>query len=551
MTTKRMNYQKITGACAMAIVLLFAGGCIDHFDNLNTPDDRLSTVNLDASNLGQALARSQHAAVAGHDYQTFQNMYADNFAQYFFTTNDDWRNDRFEDNDLWTNRNFQSLYRNTMPGLDFIVKLTEVEEMHVHNAIARVVRVYFFHRITDVWGPIPYSNYGTGETTIYYDSQEDIYLGNEAKGISGFFDELDAAVAVFANNAGGSAFTRADNFTTLGQVDKWWKFANSLRLRLAMRIVYADEARAQAEAEKAIADPGGFIESNTDNVYSLTDSDNNDSMLRRMIEWDEFRMSAAMHSLLHGYDDPRMPLYFRETVEDGVYRGTRNGIPDEHRVSAIVNPRNSHMGEYWTQNDIPFAVMRAAEVYFLRAEGDLRGWNMGGSAQNLYADGIRMSMTELEDYYPISTAEIEAYINNTNTPVAVPDDGIDPADHGAYNTPAISSIPVRYEVAGSFERRLEQINTQKWLGLYPDGMEAYNNYKRVRYPRLYPIIDSVNPDIAENEILRRITYGSSEYNNNGAAVQQAVSELLGGGDNNSTPVWWDKHPDGAVKKSNQ
>jgi len=176
--------------------------------------------------------------------------------------------------------------------------------------------------------------------------------------------------------------------------------------------------------------------------------------------------------------------------------------------------------------------MRAAEVYFLRAEGALRGWDMGGTAEDFYNEGIRQSMQEYA-HHPISTSEIEDYIASMNTPVALDDN---------YNTPPLSEIPVLFDEAGSFERKLEQIITQKWIGLYPDGWEAWAEHRRTQYPRLYPRIVSANPDVGPDDMFRRMVFVTGEYNNNNSAVQDAI-QLLGGEDKNSTRLWWDVRDD--------
>jgi hypothetical protein len=174
-------------------------------------------------------------------------------------------------------------------------------------------------------------------------------------------------------------------------------------------------------------------------------------------------------------------------------------------------------------------VIRAAEAYFLRTEGALEEWTMGGTVKELYENGIRMSLMEWTSLDPTA---IDAYIASLNTPAAVGD---------RWNTPALTDIPVAFDVGGSKERQLEQIITQKWLALYPDGWEAWAELRRTGYPKMYDRLNSDAPDVGVGDIMRRMKYPKSEYTTNGHAVRAARdSTELGGMDLGSTRLWWDK-----------
>src|SRR5690606_19359882 len=109
-------------------------------------------------------------------------------------------------------------------------------------------------------------------------------------------------------------------------------------------------------------------------------------------------------------------------------------------------------------------------------------------------------------------------------------------------TPAVSDIPVAFEVNGDKERQLEQIGTQKWIALFPNGWEAWAEMRRTGYPRYLPRLQSDNPDVAADEMIRRLTYVDGEFSTNSVAVNAALElpELAErGGDRNSTRLWWD------------
>jgi hypothetical protein len=175
-------------------------------------------------------------------------------------------------------------------------------------------------------------------------------------------------------------------------------------------------------------------------------------------------------------------------------------------------------------------VIETAEAYFLRAEGSLLGWNMGGglTAQQLYEAGITESMHQ---WGITDGTVIAAYISSANTPVA-PGDGLSSA--------AVSSIPIAWSSNPATEKI--QIATQKWLALYPDGMEAWADWRRSHVMPLYPVVNSDNPLITNTSTqwIRRIPFLDSEKSSNADAVT-AAQTLLGGPDNVLTPLWWDKN----------
>lgn len=516
----------------MLVAVLLVGGCTDHFEELNTPDDELIADELGTNLLGQAFAQSQYRGMYGlhWQFQITEALFADLYAQYFATTAANFDSDQYVEVGRWIDLAWSSFYGDAAPQLDLVLNRTEEEGLELENAVANVWKVQLYHRITDYWGPAMYSEFGNGESVVPYDSQEDMYMD--------FFSTLDDAIGVLEQHSGGNAF--GDNDLVYGgDVDQWLRFANSLRLRLAMRVRYVEPGLAKNEAEAAVN--GGVITSNADNAEVLT-TENNRNPYFTITDWREFRMSSAMESVLGGYEDPRTGIYFSEATNGDIdgdgdsYEGMRNGLPRQAK-DPVLNDRYSDMGTDWlnanrggTNPDI--SVMRAAEVYFLRAEGALQGWEMQGTAETLYEQGIRTSL--MEDRFDVSDAEIDAYVNSGNTPTAPEDD---------WGSPPLSDIPVAFETGESDERKLEQIITQKWLAIYPDAWEAFSEYRRTGYPRLYAIIESLNGDVAEDEIMRRMTFVDGEYSTNPEAVNNAVG-LLDGDDNNATRLWWDEKPIG-------
>ena len=516
----------------LCLAVFSISGCTEDFEELNTRPDALIAANLDASLLGQGFARAQFATMHGApvgSFQLSQSLFADLYAQYFATTAANFDSDRYVEVGRWIDGSWNNFYANSATGIKFVEDFAANNNLPLEGALAKIWKVQAYHRQTDYYGPIIYSQFGNGETTVPYDTQESIYKS--------FFGTLDEALAVLNANRGSNAFGNND-LLYAGNVDKWITFANSLRLRLAMRIRYVEPALAKAEAEKAVN--AGVMLSNADNASLLTTAASfND--YNRITAWGEFRMSALMESILVGYDDPRLPQYFSPAVNgdldgDGSpFEGLRNGQAKVDKVPQY-NTDHSDMAPKYLPGNLGtggprLAVMDCAEMYFLRAEGALVGWNMGGTAKDFYEEGIRQSMME---HTSASAADIAAYISSTATPKAVGD---------VWNTPASSDIPVKFEEGGGLERQLEQIITQKWIGLYPDSWEAFAELRRTGYPKIIPLLFSDNQEgLGPNDIFRRLTFVDGEFSNNREAVQAAVMlpEIQSrGGDKNSTRVWWD------------
>ncbi|QGW27425.1 SusD/RagB family nutrient-binding outer membrane lipoprotein [Phnomibacter ginsenosidimutans] len=516
-----MNKQIIGAAMLSAALLL--GGCTKKFDELNTDKTKLTT--LGASEYPFLFSKAQSAASYKYaDYQVAQNLFADLYAQYFATSATYFPSDRYTIVFDWLPGHWLPQYTEVVPQLKTLMANTEANS--AENALAQIWWVWSFHRITDYYGPIPYSKAGEPLASIPYDSQEQIY--------NDFFTRLNAAIAVLNSN---STATPYGNFDLIygGDISKWKKFANTLKLRLAMRISKVNPTKAKAEAEAAIA--AGVMTSEADDAYMKTTPAGNDANgLAGIAGWNEFRMSATMESVLKGYSDPRMGVYFQPASATGGYDGIRNGLTATQLGQSLnSNDNNSNVGTRWVtgsganwNNNLstPRNIMHAAEAYFLRAEAAFLGWNAGSSAKQLYEKGIETSMRQ---WGITDAAAINAYINSAAQPVA-------PAD--ALNSPAVNDYPIAW--AADPTTQLKQIAQQKWLALYPDGFEAWADVRRMGVLQQYPVVNSDNADLPVGTRIRRIPFIDLEKNTNGTAVQAAVP-LLGGPDKASTKLWWDKN----------
>ncbi|MBC9794937.1 SusD/RagB family nutrient-binding outer membrane lipoprotein [Sinomicrobium sp. FJxs] len=507
---------------------MMSSGCTKDFDELNTDPKGLTVDALDASNIGKLFSQTNYTVMSHSPvgttpsiFQVTDALFPDYYAQYFATTQPRFPSDRHTIVGGWNDSAWRSTFEQSAPALRLLVEKTEELGFTKENAIAKVWEVFQFHRLTDYYGPVPYSEFGNGETSVAYDSQESIYKS--------FFPILDEAIAELQN--GGTSIFGAEDLIYGGDISKWYKFANSLRLRLAMRIRFVEPALARAEAEKAIT--AGVIEDVADNAF-VTTNPSTPNAYNVITAWGEFRMSASMESVLKGYDDPRTPKMYSPATngdspgddDDFPYEGMLNG----QSIAALedgdldFNNNTSDMApEFMNDPSTPIAVLRAAEVYFLRAEGALIGWNMGGgTAKDYYEAGINASLEE----WGTSNSD---YATSTAVPAAV-----------ATNIPAMTDIPILFDETDP-EKALEQIITQKWISLYPESREAWAELRRTGYPKLYSRLNSENTEVGVDDIMRRLTYPPIEFTTNGEAVEAAISSPeLGGEKNGSTRLWWDK-----------
>ena len=175
--------------------------------------------------------------------------------------------------------------------------------------------------------------------------------------------------------------------------------------------------------------------------------------------------------------------------------------------------------------------MTPAEVDFLKAEAALRGWAGAGSAQANYEAGINSSMQQ----YGVSSTAAATYIaDGTSTQTNY----VDP-QNASDNAAALSTITIKWDPTATNEVNLERIITQKWLAMFPEGQEAWTEFRRTGYPKLFPVVTNDSGGAIDTKIqVRRLSYPISEYSANGPAVKAGVA-LLGGPDNGGTRLWWD------------
>lgn len=508
----------------MALALV---NCTKKFDSMNSDPTKIQTVT--SEQYPQMFAYALMTPTLSPDnFEVGEGTIASVYSQFFGQAAQSFPTDRYVVVQSWMGAAWNPAYTSAAPQLKTIIDGTDASS--AENAVANIWRVWVFHRITDYFGPVPYTQAANGQQTVEYDPQDSIYYD--------FFKQLEAAVTVLKNHLGEDPFGSYDlvYHSQADPVAAWIKFANTLRLRLALRISNVNAALAKTEAEAAVA--GGVMTDIATDAYmpKSTATYNEYNGLAVIAGWEDIRMSATMASIQKGYSDPRMEIFWQPATATGLYNGMRNGLTVDEKNDPVVNtrPYTSNMGTRWCTYtgtawkavyDVHQDIMHAAEAYFLRAEGALNGWNMGGqTAQALYESGIRASM---EQWGVTDATAVNNYVNNTATPVA-PGDGM--------NSDPVNNYPVLWSADGTMQRK--QVAQQKWLALWPDGMEGWAEVRRTNLPELYPVLHSDNPDVPVGTTIKRMPFLDAEKSTNAAAVERAVTKL-GGPDNAATRLWWD------------
>ena len=319
---------------------------------------------------------------------------------------------------------------------------------------------------------------------------------------------------------------------------QWLKFANSLRLRLAMRVSNVAPELAEKQAKAALdAANGGVLETANETVgeYGIRNP------LGGVAGWSEVYMNASLESFLKGYNDPRLKSYFNPAQDGRDKDGNINkevagvkqlsSIEDEYKGvrqgTGVADNRYSTHSQTTITTASKIIVMSAAEVWFLRAEAALR-YNTGDDVENCYKQGVTVSFAQWD------ANGVSDYLESDNIPAAY----VDVFD-AKFNADAPSTITPKWDNTADKEEKLERIITQKWLALYPEGCEAWAEQRRTGYPRLIKVaVNNSGNTISTDDMIRRVFF-NQDYKTDNKALYDALVSKLGGADNGGTRLWWD------------
>jgi hypothetical protein len=513
--------------------VLVLSSCTSQFEEMNTNPVNISEKSLeqDYKNVGSFFIPVQEMIYMNYNwgsgtnwtFQVAQNLNADIWGGYMASATPFAGNSNNQTyNVIWNDFAWDYTYAYMMSNVSTIrmkCAASTTGEFDHFRAVLDILTIEGMHRMSDLYGPIIYTNYGNSGVTGSYDDQKTAYYA--------FFKDLKNAVttlkAYMAANPGIKPFQSFDQ-SYAGDYGQWIKLANSLRLRLAMRIVKVDPTKAKTEAESAVSD--GVMIDNSDN-YTVGGYTN---PLAALTGWTDIQLSANLESIMGGYNDPRLNLIATASTYPGMtgqMKGMRSGIPGLDDNSSKLYKQYSFATIKITDSPV---LMNCSEVYFLRAEGALRGWSMGETAKQLYEMGIQKSF----DKYGVN-------IGNYLTSTKVPKDYVDYVQPNVVSGSAPSTVTPIWDESAANEVKLEKIITQKWIANYPEGCEAWAEVRRTGYPKLFKVLkNDSNGDnlVTTEEGVRRLNFSQAEKTNNAAGVIDAITKL-GGKDSHASRVWWD------------
>ncbi|WP_025764504.1 SusD/RagB family nutrient-binding outer membrane lipoprotein [Dyadobacter tibetensis] len=396
---------------------------------------------------------------------------------------------------------YNAFYRNYIINTSEIIRLTAKDPRLINQtSMARILKVWLYSQLTDLYGDVPYFEAAQKVDQVInqpkYDTQKAIYTD--------MLKELKEASAALNEDPQLPSFGAAD-ILMQGNVVKWRRFANSLRLRLAMRIRYADENLAKQHIQEVINAP--LIDDNSFNVFLKTL--NGSDTRNRNPQWNDpinnypQSVSFTVTETLKMLKDPRIRIFIQPAPDSiSGYRGRPiAALPDE---KGYGSENSASQGQFFREAVYPIMVMNAAEVFLLRAEAALFKFSTE-NAQTMFTNGIASSLLQ----YQVNEAEKKSYLSSEQT-----------------------------KLAGTDEQKLEQIILQKFLANYYQIYEGYAEFRRTGYPKIWTGSDKGSTG---GEIPRRLTYPLDEYTKNESNIKKAAS-ALSKGDTYMSRIWWDAKP---------
>lgn len=510
-------------------------------------EDGLGETNIEAleKELLGAIPLMINYATKGHEYQYERSNSIDNYAGYWTTSQNNFAFGgplptlyTYPNNYLGGPRS-NEVFLNAKNAVFYAEGLGKPE----WRAVALIIQAYVGHETTDFYGSIPFADWRAKKRNppLTYERGADTY--------DQIFLDLDEAIAILKERQPGAGELSKieDVKMSLGRGDwkRWVKFANSIKLRMAMNIVKYDPSKAQMHAEAAVNDDIGVFTHNDayDMGYYYEDTAEGHPLYTISYTWYDTRLGASLENILKRYENPLLGLWFDKngaaikTASGGFsgiaanqdYIGIRQGIAmiNKSNVSEGYGPFSASSSFL---REMPKTYFKRVEAIFLRAEGALRGWNMGGAAQHFYEQGIRLAFMEngVDDEDAITE-----YLNKETVKVV---DYLDPYAPGNSIKGRVTA-GVKWNDADSDELKLEKIITQKYIANFPMSAEAWTTFRRTGYPRLFPVKLN-NMDGVDSELqIRRIPLVEDE--NNALEFTASMIPALGGPNNGGTRVFWD------------
>lgn len=492
----------------LLIIALLICSCEDKFENMNIDDNRLSSIDdkylftnavklTFKEGMNQWGSQINLCAQYSHIYVTRligrdQDKYKDKFPIDYYHSSMDYR--------------YKNPLKHINEAIRLVIKNSGADNSKEKLAMLNVLSCVNYQILTDMFGDIPYSEGASGQKGILtpeYDTQESIYKDMISK--------LKDAVVTLKSGDASKAYPGADPLYN-NDLNKWSRFANSLRLRMIMRV--RNKLTNSSNLIKECLE-NDFIETNEQNAL-LKNIDSPDGDLYNLV-WSIYTekdgiwlMSEFFVEKLKVNSDPRLATFVKQN-KAGNYVGLRNGIADTKMPSdtELENDFSSPTDVLYAKSK-PSFIMCADEVWFLRSEASL--YSLGGSnssdANSFYQNGIRLAMQK----WSVTSGDIDNYIDNASSA----------------------------SLSGTQTEQFIKICEQKWISF--TGCNFYESYSSIRRTG-FPIIPVRHgSDMAlgatNGELPVRFKYPISEYSLNEDNLQKAIKNQ--GEDKITTKVWWDK-----------
>ncbi|MEP7145181.1 MAG: SusD/RagB family nutrient-binding outer membrane lipoprotein [Ferruginibacter sp.] len=516
--------NKFLALCSLSFMTLLSS-CDKNFKEINIDATKLTEQNMQYNYLFTSAQLFTAGNANGYSAGTWESSlsYAFTMIQHLSSTSTFWYGDKYIYNANYNASFWRWQYPTGIKTLiDLMNHVRDDEKKKNFYQISRLLKVFQFQRMTDIYGDIPYSEAGVGYTGNLtkpkYDKQRDIYT-DMLHELEDAAQKLDAA----ADNTLGDA----DLFYS-GDVAKWKKFAYSEMVRLAMRMSKVDPAAASIWVTKAVQ--GGVMGDNDDNAICRHEAKGTNRVSNPVglqvasREPASYRLSKTFIDFLVSNNDPRLP-FFATVVADpsdvddkgdsdpSLQLGQPNGYDLSSTSKDISNAPNwtGNQNDYsivnrytFSREDAPTFLLTYSETQLLLAEAAQRGW-ITGNAATFFRSGVQAAILQLNQ----AGAALQ----------------IQEADDYATAHPYIPA------------RGLQMINDQYWVATFSDWLETWANWRRSSYPELTPI--NYQGNTSNGTIPRRFTYPLDEANVNPANYSAALANL-NGGDKMTSRVWWDK-----------
>ena len=407
------------------------------------------------------------------------------------------------------------LFGGALKDLETIIEQETVAENWEYVAVAKLQKAYVFSVMTDLWGDLPFSEFGTETFPAYQDDAEVYGL---------VLDLIDEAIADFGREGGNEITPEGDDFIYGGSEENWIKMANSLKLKMYNQTRKVNEAESRTQINQLIAQ-GNLISNPAENFeFDYNDSQSPENRHPNYVadyarNSRENHMSLNFRNFLLNSNDPRLPYYIEN--QTGSFEGLTNGS-----ITNVGNDANSRsvwgvfpVGGRFTlggtpgpvigssgTGDVPFRMITSYMVQFIIAEAELMLNNdeaASATAFRLAMEGAFADVNALPGIPEMSNLVVTDYIDSVA---------------GAFDNVAVNA-----------EERLDLIITQKYISQFGNGMESFTDYRRTGYPSAQQINVIVNP-LGEGVFPRRLPYDVDEFQGPNPPDEEILLQ---------TPVFWD------------